>query len=364
MVLASDLPLRGGHVNALDPVVAGREGHVVVVESVPGLRELALVLGGHGAHRAGHEGADDPVRIVRCGDRQGHPVGLGQRPVGGQFIRDRHADGLGALLGRAGWTAARTRARTIPVSFFILTCEILSWRSWRLLPGQSGDAPQTGMEHDFAGHVVDQPGSFPRIVELTRCSKRHFQRNGIRQTAARSLPRPPWPVCPAVPALRTDRGLRAPNASRTQAARKARVQRPRATLALWPVCSAVAGLRPSHRFDRRSPELARLARQTASQGRHKTGSATQARCVRRDSRRPRPRPPGYGRISRSVRRFCQGLCVFACATSSRDCGLPGIAELPGTGEPDRKERRFRPPAFAIARSRIGVRTESGELSPN
>ena len=187
---------------------------------------------------------------------------------------------------------------------------------------------------------------------------------GIRQTAARSLPRPPWPVCPAVPALRIDRGLRAPNASRTQAARKARVQRPRATLALWPVCSGpvgVAGLRPSHRFDRRSPELARLARQTASQGRHKTGSATQARCVHRDSGRPDQDRPATadlqvsqavlsGPLRLSIVRRVPGIAV------SRE-----IAELPGTGEPDRKERRSRPPAFAIARWRIGVLTESGEL---
>jgi hypothetical protein len=40
---------------------------------------------------------------------------------------------------------------------------------------------------------------------------------------------------------------------------------------------AVAGLRPSHCFDRRSPRLARPARQAASQDRHDVGSATQAR---------------------------------------------------------------------------------------
>ena len=76
------------HEDAFHPVFPRRHWHEVVVQAVPGFGEAASVLLGHGANGARHESADDPVRIVRRGNRQRDPVGLWLFPIDGQLDRD------------------------------------------------------------------------------------------------------------------------------------------------------------------------------------------------------------------------------------------------------------------------------------
>ncbi len=113
MKLSVNHPFLRGHVDALQAIFARRHWHEVVVEAVPGVRELALILGRDGAWCAADELADDPVGILRINNGEGDQISSGQFSVGGQLVFDGHPAPSGAAVAWALSSAARAAVTSV-----------------------------------------------------------------------------------------------------------------------------------------------------------------------------------------------------------------------------------------------------------